>query len=98
MAVGYGGSIGAERVLPLNDRIVWIWTEMFIAFWEIFSGTLTFFFNIFFINDPFFYFDARKLAYQGEMKCLSNVILTMIYSYVRKCHKRCQGSVDLNED
>jgi len=54
-----------------------------------FSLPLTFFFNIFFINGPFFYSHARKLAYQGEMKCLSNVILTRVYMHVRKCYTRC---------
>ena len=54
-----------------------------------FSQPFTFFFNIFFINGPFFCFHARKLAYQGEMKCLSNVILTRVYIHVRKCYMRC---------
>ena len=53
------------------------------------AALFTFFFNIFFIKGPFFYFHARKLAYQGEMKCLSNVILTRVYICVRKCNKRC---------
>ncbi|CZR00558.1 Hypothetical protein Tcol_1838 [Trichococcus collinsii] len=53
------------------------------------ASWLTFFFNIFFIKHLFFYFHARKLAYQGEMKCLSNVILTRVYVCVRKCYTRC---------
>lgn len=61
------------------------------------ASLLTFFFNIFFINGSFFYSHARELAYRGEMKCLSNVILTRVDAHVRKCYTQCYGGVDLYE-
>ena len=57
------------------------------------------FFLIFFsLKGLFFLSHARELACEGEMKCLSNVILTRFYVDVRKCDIGCKGSVDLNEN
>ncbi len=54
MAVGHGESIGAERALPLTEGIVWIWAEMFIAFWGIFPFHSHFFLIFFSLMTLFF--------------------------------------------
>ena len=99
MAFGYCGGTGEGRYVHLSEGADNCGNPNPLQVLIVAAASLlTFFFNIFFIKGLFFLSYARELACEGEMKCLSNVILTRFYVDVRKCDMECKGSVDLNEN